>query len=186
MTTKTNANGQERKTLASQLDRLDAILDALGVGLNEAVASAVQDVVGTAVTAAVQAAVVEVLTNPELLERLRPAPAPQPPAPSFFSRLTAKARGWWARLGSIGPLRGELLVEMDMVVTPWSGPMSSRRGTPRGHHFRWDKDSFWRLLEQPTSEGARGIVSGRARLPKGRNRLCLRGHVVRHEFCRVN
>src|SRR3954466_223156 len=92
MSTKTTANGQERKTLASQLDRLDAILDALGVGLNEAVATAVQDVVGTAVTAAVQAAVIEVLTNPELLERLRPATQTEP-APSLFGRLARKARG---------------------------------------------------------------------------------------------
>src|SRR3954454_24681173 len=97
MSTKTNANGQERKTLASQLDRLDAILDALGVGLNEAVATAVQEVVGTAVTAAVQAAVIEVLTNPELLQRLRPAP--QPKSPSLFGNLARKARsfcGWMA------------------------------------------------------------------------------------------
>src|SRR4051812_43193327 len=101
MTTKTNANGQERKTLASQLDRLDAILDALGVGLNEAVASAVQEVVGTAVTAAVQAAVVEVLTNPELLDRLRPTPAQPEPTPSLFGRLAQKARGWWARLAGV-------------------------------------------------------------------------------------
>src|SRR3954469_17332126 len=98
MSTQTNANGQERKTLASQLDRLDAILDALGVGLNEAVASAVQDVVGTAVTAAVQAAVVEVLTNPDLLERLPPATPPEP-APSLFGKVARKARtfcGWLA------------------------------------------------------------------------------------------
>src|SRR3954467_4722074 len=92
MSTKTNANGQERKSLASQIDRLDQILDTLSVGLNEAVATAVQEVVGTAVTAAVQAAVIEVLTNPELLQRLRPAAQPDP-APSFFSRLTTKARG---------------------------------------------------------------------------------------------
>src|SRR3954471_13554838 len=100
MTTKTNANGQERKTLASQLDRLDPILDALGVGLNEAVARAVRDGVGTAVTAAVQAAVVEVLTNPELLERLRPATQPQP-TESLFTKLARKARsfcGWLACL----------------------------------------------------------------------------------------
>jgi len=34
-TTKVNPNGQERKTLASQLDRLDQILDTLGEGLND-------------------------------------------------------------------------------------------------------------------------------------------------------
>ena len=34
-TTNTNTNGQVRKTLASQLDRLDAILDSLSDGLND-------------------------------------------------------------------------------------------------------------------------------------------------------
>jgi hypothetical protein len=34
-TTKVNADGQERKTLSSQLDRLDRILDTLGEGLND-------------------------------------------------------------------------------------------------------------------------------------------------------
>ena len=47
--TKTTLNGQERKTLASQLDRLDGILDTLGEGLNEAVAQAVQQAVELAV-----------------------------------------------------------------------------------------------------------------------------------------
>src|SRR5207248_96204 len=89
---------------ASQIDRLDAILDALGVGLNEAVASAVQDVVGTAVTAAVQAAVVEVLTDPDLLERLRPATQPEP-APSLFGRLARKARSFCG--GLAGRQRGQ-------------------------------------------------------------------------------
>jgi hypothetical protein len=39
-TTKTNANGQERKTLASQIDRLDSILDGLSEALSESVSTA--------------------------------------------------------------------------------------------------------------------------------------------------
>ena len=31
----TNTDGQSRKTLASQLDRLDSLLDGLGDGLND-------------------------------------------------------------------------------------------------------------------------------------------------------
>ena len=34
-TTKTSTNSQPRKTLASQLDRLDQILDTLSEGLND-------------------------------------------------------------------------------------------------------------------------------------------------------
>ena len=48
--TNATANGPARKTLASQLDRLDAILDALGEGL--------------------RAALAEVLTNPDVLALL--------------------------------------------------------------------------------------------------------------------
>jgi hypothetical protein len=64
-----NANGRERKTLASQLDRLDAMLDGLSDGLNDAVAQAVQ----TAVAVAVQAVLTEVLTNPAVLAKVRAA-----------------------------------------------------------------------------------------------------------------
>ena len=41
----TTTNGDARKTLASQLDRLDSILDGLSEGLNEAVATAVEGAV---------------------------------------------------------------------------------------------------------------------------------------------
>jgi hypothetical protein len=64
-----NANGRERKTLASQIDRLDAMLDGLSDGLNDAVSQAVQ----TAVSVAVQAVLTEVLTNPAVLAKLRAA-----------------------------------------------------------------------------------------------------------------
>src|SRR5262245_8590402 len=53
----TTTNGQERKTLASQLDRLDSILDALSDGLNQAVATAVEGAVERAVRQAVGQAV---------------------------------------------------------------------------------------------------------------------------------
>jgi hypothetical protein len=69
-----------RKTLASQLDRLDGILDRLGENLNEAVASAVREAVGLAVQEAVQAVLTELLTNPALREQLRrPAAAESAP-----------------------------------------------------------------------------------------------------------
>jgi hypothetical protein len=69
----TGANGRaQRKSLAEQIDRLDLILDGLADGLSAAVA----DAVTVAVSTAVQAAVREVLSNPELLRRLRPEPVP--------------------------------------------------------------------------------------------------------------
>jgi len=76
---KTPTNGQSRKTLASQLDRLEGVLD----GLDTALAGAVQEAVEQAVKQAVQAVLTEVLTNRELQEQLQqaaqPAPPPEPP-----------------------------------------------------------------------------------------------------------
>src|SRR5947208_13409870 len=75
----TTTNGQVRKTLASQLDRLDSILDGLSDGLNEAVATAVQgavelavrQAVGQAVKETLQAVIAEALTNADLLAAAR-------------------------------------------------------------------------------------------------------------------
>ena len=67
----TNTNGRPpRKSLATQLDRLDTILDGLANGLNEAVVTAVKE----AVVVAVEAVLREVVNNPELQRRLQPEP----------------------------------------------------------------------------------------------------------------
>jgi hypothetical protein len=83
----TTTNGQIRKTLASQLDRLDSILDGLSDGLNEAVATAVEgaveravkQAVGEAVRVTLQAVIAEVVSNPDLLAAARPLLAPGNP-----------------------------------------------------------------------------------------------------------
>lgn len=87
MTVKTETNGQVRKTLASQLDRLDRILDNLSEGLNEAVATTVEgavEAVSEGVKEAVHAILTEVLSNADLLAALHTAlpAAPAPAAPS--------------------------------------------------------------------------------------------------------
>ena len=65
-------NGKpQRKQLADQLDRLDAILDCLAGGLNEAVADAARE--GTRL--AVKDAIIEILTNPDLRELVHRAQA---------------------------------------------------------------------------------------------------------------
>jgi hypothetical protein len=81
MTKTLETNGQTRKTLASQLDRLDSILDGLSEGLHQAVAQAVHEAVGLAVQEAVQAVLAELLTNPALREQLQGPAAAQPAAP---------------------------------------------------------------------------------------------------------
>jgi hypothetical protein len=94
MTTKTNLNGQARKSLAEQIDRLDEMLDGMADGLNDAVAAAVKDAVGMAVQQAVQAVMREMLTSPELLARLG-ATAPVA-APTSEKPLKVKV-GWKKR-----------------------------------------------------------------------------------------
>jgi hypothetical protein len=89
-------NGKPRKQLAdeldrmtSQLDRADAILDALSEGLNGAVAEATKE--GTRL--AVKEAVVELLTDPDLRDALHRASAPLAEAkPTLWERLKAKVR----------------------------------------------------------------------------------------------
>jgi hypothetical protein len=91
-TTTTTTNSHPRKTLASQIDRLDSLLDGLSENLNQAVADAVQgavelavrQAVGQAVREAVQAVLTEVLSNADLLAAVRgllPVPPPPDPAP---------------------------------------------------------------------------------------------------------
>jgi hypothetical protein len=75
-TTQKDINGQPRKTLASQIARLDGILD----GLDAALAGAVQETVEQAVKQAVQAVLTEVLTNRPLQELLQQAAPPAPPS----------------------------------------------------------------------------------------------------------
>jgi hypothetical protein len=70
MTTTANTNGNVRKSLAEQIDRLDSMLDGLAENLNDAVAAAVKEAVGLAVREAIQGIVTEVLSHPELVARL--------------------------------------------------------------------------------------------------------------------
>jgi hypothetical protein len=95
----TTTNGQQRKSLASQIDRLDSILDGLGEGLNEAVATAVQEAVGIAVREALKAVLTEVLSNPVFLARIRSAVTP--PAREKKPGLSARVAAAAARLAPV-------------------------------------------------------------------------------------
>jgi hypothetical protein len=96
MANTSSANGRtQRKSLAEQIDRLDAILDGLADGINDTVVAAVQEAVQGAVQLAVRAAVVEVLTNEELRRRLQPAAAARTgPTSSLVGRLVGKTRAF--------------------------------------------------------------------------------------------
>jgi hypothetical protein len=126
-TTKSSPNGQERKTLASQIDRLDSILDGLSEALSESVSTAVQEAVSLAVKEAVQTVLTEVLINPELRDRLQPPSPPPPPppsgdsSPSLGSRIRSQAgslssqmqghcRRWVGKLRQAGSVVRTLLL----------------------------------------------------------------------------
>jgi hypothetical protein len=108
MTTSTSSlnNGSsnaQRKTLATQLDRLDVILDGLSDALSGSVETAVRDVVGQVVKETVEATIREVLGHQDLLRATlaihSPVPEPQPvPAPLPKRRtlkdLIKSAGGW--------------------------------------------------------------------------------------------
>ncbi len=98
--TNSSKRAPQRKQLADQLDRFDALLDGLSDGLLGAITDAVRD--GTRL--AVKDAIVEILTDPALRAKLLQAAAPEPvvppapaePQPGFWSRLknaAARARG---------------------------------------------------------------------------------------------
>jgi hypothetical protein len=92
----TNTDGRTRKSLAEQIDRLDAILDGLSEALQGAVAAAVQEAAGRAVKEAVQAVLAEALTNPALRERalhIDSQPAPRADSPSV-PRPPARLATW--------------------------------------------------------------------------------------------
>src|SRR5947208_300575 len=92
--TQTITNGTARKSLANEIDRLQATVGGLGEGLREAV----RDSASQAVREAVGELVAEVLTNPDLAALLRaaqatPAQAPTP-KPSRGQGLLGRLAGW--------------------------------------------------------------------------------------------
>jgi hypothetical protein len=87
MSTTTIPNSRvPRKSLASQIDRLDSLLDGLAENLNEAVATAVREAVQQAVQQAVETVVREVLTNATLVRTLQGPAEPVSPTPRTGGR----------------------------------------------------------------------------------------------------
>ena len=112
MTTMTNStrNGRKRMSLDEQIGRLDQTLDGLADGLNEAVADAVKMAVGNAVREAVQCVLTEVLTNPDILAKIRATATPkveEPVHPDVPE--PSESVSIWFRLGRLcGRIRDRL------------------------------------------------------------------------------
>ena len=112
MTTMTTSarNGRKRMSLDEQIGRLDRTLDGLADGLNEAVADAVKMAVGNAVREAVQCVLTEVLTNPDILAKMRAAAAPRVEEPAHADVPEPSEHvSIWYRLGRLcGRLCGRI------------------------------------------------------------------------------
>lgn len=100
-------NGKpQRKQLSDQLDRLDAILDAIAEGLPGAVTDACRE----GARAAVKDAIIQIFTDPELRALLGPAPAPVAAAPAPEPEPEPKKPGLWSRL------KAKLAAARDAVI----------------------------------------------------------------------
>jgi hypothetical protein len=103
MATIMSANGSGRKTLAEQLDRLDAVLDSVAENLNDAVtaavAAAVKETMAAAVKEAVHTAVLEALADAQRQRQIISTrlPSSEPAVPASV-RLADSARRCWAWL----------------------------------------------------------------------------------------
>ena len=78
-----------RRTLADQIDRLDAVLDGLADAIPGVVDACVRDAVSLAVRDAVRTAVDTVITDPAVLARIRSACPPVQTAPAVAHDATA-------------------------------------------------------------------------------------------------
>jgi hypothetical protein len=116
MTKTMEMNGPIRKTLASQIDRLDSILNGLSEGLNDAVAQAVREAVGLAVQEAVQAVLTELLTNLALREQLQGPAAAEAAPPDDPANRSGGGKGW---LGALGGRVGDKLRSACRVGAGW-------------------------------------------------------------------
>jgi hypothetical protein len=93
VTTHSNTNGKgQRKSLASQLDRLDSILDGLDEALAGAIADTLKDAVTMAAAEAVRATLIGVVTNPDVIALMRSGlvPTATEPVPTELRTIVAE------------------------------------------------------------------------------------------------
>jgi hypothetical protein len=120
MTTTMNAatNGRPRRSLNDTIGHLDNVIEGLSTAIPETIRDTLQETVSAAVGEGVRTALVEILSNPDILEVLRSKLMPQPPvampvaavavpAPlgllANIALVSTKARRWcWAKVSAAG------------------------------------------------------------------------------------
>jgi len=94
-------NGTSRKSLATQLDRFDTMLEGLSEAIPDVVADTVRVATQQAVREAVEAAVKEVLTNPQIREKLLPTIEQKPTTTTMWNRVRQMWQGVRSTLNSL-------------------------------------------------------------------------------------
>ena len=98
METYSNGRSVPRRTLNDSIARLDQILDGLGEAIPAAIKETLQDSIGVAIAEGVKAALIEVLSHPEVIQRMQAKPAGttsaelKPATPTLLQRIKAKFR----------------------------------------------------------------------------------------------
>jgi hypothetical protein len=101
VTMNSNPDGKvQRKSLASQLDRLDSILDGLDEALAGAIADTLKEAVTMAATEAVRATLIGIVTNPDVITLMRSGltPTATEPTPTAVRTIAAETPGIVGRL----------------------------------------------------------------------------------------
>jgi hypothetical protein len=158
--TVSSSNGQaQRKTLASQLDRLDKILDVLSDGINETVTDVVREAVTVAVKQTLETVVHELLNRPEILKALVPQqPTPvataMPAEPTKGTSKMATFCGWvltaitgaWAWMTGKAKVLPGKVVEIGATIKTKVVGVGSRLwllGSKAKEHGAWLIDNAW-------------------------------------------
>src|SRR3954470_6436830 len=106
-------NGRARRSLNDTIERLDSMIDGLSDAIPATVRDCVADTVPAAIAEGVKAAVLEVLSNPDFLARVRgPAPAARPTLRERVAAAVKKARAAGARWvrSAVGKLAGGVVM----------------------------------------------------------------------------
>jgi hypothetical protein len=145
MSTTTTPNSRvARKSLASQIDRLDSLLDGLAENLNEAVATAVREAVQQAVQQAVATVVREVLTNATLLRTLQGPAEPVSPSP----RTGGRQRTWCSLGDALRPVSAVVRTQIGRAQARLTDLLRQASALLRAQRDQWVSRCWdlWQVL----------------------------------------
>ncbi|HEX3313242.1 MAG TPA: hypothetical protein VHR72_00060 [Gemmataceae bacterium] len=121
-----NCNGKARKSLASQLDRFDAMLDGLADAIPQAVAETIRTVADQTVREAVHGVLTEILTDLAVLKKIHAtaapamAEAPVATSPKPCSLAQRLSNCWAGTRAMLGKLRAVCATQVERLRSAMS------------------------------------------------------------------